>query len=127
MQARRLKQNWDAIETNDSVNLPAIKRDNVVAVLMFDIRAGHKRNPFAESLPRPVQHFFFFCIAQVIDVARVHVDGVRQPGPMGAGEQFRKNVDGNSAVWLVRQQSGGHALHFAARFLALQQILNGHL
>src|SRR5258708_4219907 len=38
VQASRLKQDRYAIETNDGVNLSAIKRDNVIAGLVFDIR-----------------------------------------------------------------------------------------
>jgi hypothetical protein len=118
MQASCLEQDRDALKTNDGVDLPAIKHDNVVAGVMFDIRARHKRNPFSESLTCPVQNLLPFRIAQVVHVAGVHVDGVHQSGLMCGGQLLRKRVDGDAAVWLVWQQGCGHALHFASWLLA---------
>src|SRR5258708_30253448 len=103
-----------------------IKRDNVSAGLVFDIRPCHKRNPFSESLPRPCQHFFLFRITQVIHVAGVHVDGIHQPGSMCGSQLSRKRVDSDPTVCLVRQQGGGNPLHLASRFLTLDQLVNCH-
>ena len=103
MQTSCLEQDRYALEANDGVDLPAIKHDNVVAGVLFDIRTGHKRNAFPESLPRPVQHLFLFRIAQVVHVAGVHVNGVHQPGSMCGSQLLRKRVDSDSAVWLIRQ------------------------
>src|SRR6202035_4548605 len=124
--ASRLEQDRYAIKTNDAVYLPAIKRDSVVSGVMLNVRSGNKRNSFAESLPRPIQHLLLFRIAQVIDVAGVHVHGIHEPGFMGGRQLLRKCLDSDPAVWLVREQGGCHALHFASWLLALEQLVNFH-
>ena len=127
MQASGLEQDRYAIKTNDGVDLPAIKRDDVVAGVLFDIRARHKRNALPESLPRPVQHLFLFRIAQVVHVAGVHVDGVHQPNSMRGDQLLRKRVDGDSAIWLVTATSAA-AMPCTLRrgFWRSSQIVNRH-
>src|SRR6202046_3747383 len=54
VQARCLKQDGYAVETDDGVDLPAIKHYDVVAGVLFDVGARHKRTTLPERLRRTV-------------------------------------------------------------------------
>src|SRR6476620_2348844 len=127
VQASCLEQDRYATQTNDGIDLPPIERDNILAGVTLDVCTGHKWNSLAESLPGPVQDVLLFRIAQVIYIARVHVDSIHQPSPMCESQVLGKRVDGDPAICFVRQQGGRNAMHLAARLLACDQLINRHL
>ena len=81
MQPRSLKQDRNAAGLNDRVHLLPVESDDV-AGLIFDIGSGHKWHVFAQGFSGPSQHIPLFCLAQIVDIAGVHVDRVHQSGAM---------------------------------------------
>lgn len=88
--------------------------------------ACDKRHAVPQRLAGPSQHILLLGIAQIVDIASVHIDGVHQAGAMSRSHMFLKGLDGYTAVSLVRQQCRRDALHFAAKLSPFNQRFDRH-
>src|SRR5437773_2274603 len=114
MQPGGLKQDRNTASLNDEVHLLPVESDDV-AGLIFDIGSRDEWYIFAQSLNCPSQYLAFFSVAQIVDIARIHIDRVYESGSTSRNQVLLERLHSYVSVRLVGQQGCGDSLYFSAK------------
>src|SRR5699024_1617108 len=117
------KNDWDRIKRANEIEFPTIELDKIT-MPSFDIRSCNEWNVLTQCIACPIEDVMLLAIAQEIDIASIHVEGIHQTSLMCCLKVTLKSFDSDLQICIVGKKSCCDALYFSARAETLTKSLN---